>query len=333
MDDAVLAREALAQISAAVAGRTRPVALELRLPEPNTDFGRRLEAVANQVVDAAGDGAELSVVRSQSGEGGPALVLRSHGYGEIHYRALPVGPELPPFVAALGAAARPGGGLPVAPVDGLVALDVFISPECPNCPRSVRAAVELAAGNQQAVVRVIDVTALPDLAAAVGVRSVPTIVSGDGLTLVGAIDFPDLVKKIESVRGGDGDGVVFLSLVDAGRFAEAAKLLSSQNGRRAFIKRWGSSSLEGRIGLALTADEALAGSADTLDEMVAELLPLLASEIAPLRGDTADLLGRIGHPGARQALEGLLDDDDEDVAEVAADSLGDLRVEDPGDRP
>ena len=304
MDDAVLEEEALARISAAVAGRTRPVALELRLPEPNTDFGRRLEAVANQVADAAGDGAELSVVRAQPDELGPALVLQSHGSGKIHYRALPVGPELSPFVAALSAPARPGGDLPVATVEGPVALEVFISPDCPNCPRSVRAAVELAAGNPQAVVRVIDVTAFPDLAAAVGVRSVPMIVSGDGLTLVGAIDAAELVEKIESARGGDGDGVVFLSLVDAGRFGEAAKLLSTEGGRRAFVERWGSSALEGRISLALAADEALEGGADVLDEMVPELMSLLASEIAPLRGDSADLLGRIGHLGARHGARG-----------------------------
>ena len=327
MDDTILNREAFEQISAAAAGLAQPVVMELKLPEPNTEFGRRLESVGALVEEAGAAGADFSVARCETDDEGPRLVLRSAGRGEICYRAVPAGPELPPFVAALAALGGKEEDLPAAAGDGPSTLDVYISPECPNCPRSVRAAVMVSAGNPEAIVQVIDATAFPDEAASAGVRSVPMIVTENGLTLVGALDAVELAEKIAAARGGAGDGVVFGSLVDAGRFASAAALLASKIARDAFVDRWRSSALEGRIGLALTADEALADHAGALDEMVSDLLPLLEAESAPLRGDTADLLGKIGHPGARIALEALLDDEDEDVAEIAADALEELRTE------
>jgi HEAT repeat protein len=44
-----------------------------------------------------------------------------------------------------------------------------------------------------------------------------------------------------------------------------------------------------------------------------------------LRGDTADLLGQIGHPSAREALKSLLKDPNPDVAEIAKEALEALR--------
>ena len=41
-------------------------------------------------------------------------------------------------------------------------------------------------------------------------------------------------------------------------------------------------------------------------------------------GDTADLLGQIGHPDARPVLERLSRDPNEEVAEAAADALAEL---------
>jgi HEAT repeat protein len=42
------------------------------------------------------------------------------------------------------------------------------------------------------------------------------------------------------------------------------------------------------------------------------------------RGDTADLLGRIGHPDARPILEALMSDSNPEVAEAAEEALEEL---------
>jgi hypothetical protein len=324
MDDTILDPEALDMISSVAAELEQSVTLELRVPRSATELGGRLEAFVEQIAGRTDAPEKLALQRADGGDGVPELVLSADGRCTVRYQAVPAGPELPPFVHALAALGGRAEEPPFATVDGPLCLDVFVSPDCPNCPRSVVAAVSVCTGNPRAMVRVIDATAFAELAVATGVRSVPMVVADSGLTVVGALDAEELADKLTAARASDGEGVVFGSLVDAGRFGEAAVLLSSPQARRVFVDRWRASALEGRIGLSLTADEALAGDPGALDAMVPDLLPLLAADSAPLRGDTAELVGKIGHPSARSALERLLDDDDEDVAEIAADAVEEL---------
>ena len=71
----------------------------------------------------------------------------------------------------------------------------------------------------------------------------------------------------------------------------------------------------------LAAELALEDNPAALDCIVPRLLPLLEGPDVTLRGDTADLLGRIGHPVAREPLQRLLADDNPDVAEIAQEAL------------
>jgi len=179
MDDMILDESALARISTAVAELGRPVELELRLSESAPELGQRLALFAEQLSSAGASMERLVVNREVTGGDLSELVLRADGRAEIRYLAVPTGPELPPFLLALAAI---GGSerTTATAIDGPCELDVFISPECPNCPRSVVAAVTVCAANPEAAVRVIDATAFPDLAVAAGVRSVPMIVADTG---------------------------------------------------------------------------------------------------------------------------------------------------------
>ena len=60
--------------------------------------------------------------------------------------------------------------------------------------------------------------------------------------------------------------------------------------------------------------------------LVPGLLPNLAAEDPVLRGDTADLLGRIGHRAARNPLRTLLEDPNPDVAEIASEALEEIEA-------
>ena len=65
-------------------------------------------------------------------------------------------------------------------------------------------------------------------------------------------------------------------------------------------------------------------ASDGLDDLVASLVALLDHEDQALRGDTADLLGRIGHPAAKAPLMNLLDDQNQEIVEAAQDALDEL---------
>ena len=118
---------------------------------------------------------------------------------------------------------------------------------------------------------------------------------------------------------------MFKSLVENSRLEEVQKKILRGSGAKHFADTWSKSTTQLRMGLMLVADEILETDADILNSIVSELISLLGSEDASLRGDTADLLGRIGDPSAIEALEALKSDSNPDVAEIAAEALEEIR--------
>lgn len=69
------------------------------------------------------------------------------------------------------------------------------------------------------------------------------------------------------------------------------------------------------------AEQALAKHPGILNPIVHGLVCLLDTEDTPLKGDTADLLGQIEHPHAREPLKMLLQDANRDIVETAEEAL------------
>lgn len=205
-----------------------------------------------------------------------------------------------------------------------VEIVVFVAQGCPNCPHGVRAAEALAAANSMVTVSVVDTGEFTDLASRYQVRSVPTFVVNGDLTIVGVVTQEELIHRLNELQGPDAEDAIFVSLVKSGRLADATSRLVDGRGFSAFADLWKRSTLEGRISLSLAAQNAIDEDAGSLDKLVEQILPSLETDDAARRGDTADLLGAIGHQSARSALEKLLDDAHPDVAEAAEDALASI---------
>ena len=83
--------------------------------------------------------------------------------------------------------------------------------------------------------------------------------------------------------------------------------------------------MNARMALMIVAEEALSVDASILDGIVPELVSALDTDDAARRGDTADLLGQIGHPRAIEPLKALCSDLNADVAEIAEEALERVR--------
>lgn len=203
---------------------------------------------------------------------------------------------------------------------------LFISTSCPSCPHQVRSVATLTLASPRIAVEIVDANQEPDFAAQYGIRSVPTTVVDDELVLVGVIPASELALRILAKQGPDGDKVIFASLVESGRFADAAAHIWDGTAIETFAELWGKSTLEKRVNLFMVADTALKVDPECMDPMVPTLVAELNGE-GPLaqddtrRGDTADLLGQIAHPDARPVLEALTKDPNPEVAEAAVDAL------------
>jgi len=210
---------------------------------------------------------------------------------------------------------------------------LFISQGCPTCPHQVRSVATLALASPRVSVEIVDVTIERELAAQYEVNAVPTTVVDDELIMVGVIPSTDLAWRLLEREGPEAEKVVFAALVESGRIQDAAERLADGRAVPAFLDLWSRSTLESRMGLFLVAEEALLWNPDGLHALVRPLIQALEGE-GPLAedpsrtGDTADLLGQIGHPDARPILERLAEDSNEEVAEAAQEALEDLEDQD-----
>jgi hypothetical protein len=206
---------------------------------------------------------------------------------------------------------------------------LFISQGCPACPHQVRSVATLALASPRVSVEIVDVGMEPELASQYEVTAVPTTVVDDELIMVGVVPARDLAWRLLEREGPEAEKVVFGALVESGRIADAAERLADGRATEAFLDLWTGSTLESRMGLFLVAEEALLWNPDALMDLAPSLIEALEGD-GPLTqdpsriGDTADLLGQIGHPDARPVLESLAQDPNKEVAEAAREALADL---------
>ena len=300
---------------------------ESALEEPLTEVARQLELISGGALTVErGDGIGLVAL--------PCLTIAHRGVGRIHYQALPHGPEGRPFVEAVLGPIRNGPDPGESWMERLAALErpaellVFVGASCPHCPGAVRSANRLALASARVTVSIADVEVHAKLAERLNVRTVPLTILDGILAVSGVVRPAELVDKILS-RDDDSHGEnLLLSLVEQGRFEEAARQIRTDPGAIHFLTIWKGSMTSLRIGLMMAVETALEGDRAALDGLVPGLLPILGAEDPVLRGDTADLLGRIGHPAATDALRALLDDPNPHVAEIASEALEEIEVRD-----
>jgi len=309
-----------------LAALATPVHLVLRPAPDQTPLGSQLEDLVIRIAKAA-EGAVT--VRRDEGATLPALpglTLASGDRQPITYLASPEGHQAAPFVEALlelpRCATKPADARgPLANLAEPVELLVFVASGCPHCPHAVRAANRLALESPLVTTTIVDAQWFPKLAERYAVRSVPVTLVDRGLTILEVLPPQALAKRILS-RSELGYGIeVFRSLVEAGRHADAAARIIEGSGGEAFVAVWKGTTTFERVPLLIVAEEVLDADPTALDDLVPDLLPVLGAPDGALRGDTADLLGQIGHSAAAPALEALLSDPNPDVAEVAADAL------------
>ena len=314
MDDQELqtAAEALSSLQA-------PVELNLW---PGSDPDDQLLVALRETVEALASvsGGKLTVQEAPTCEkypDKPSLTV-----GNVRYLAVPRGPELAPFLSFLEALSAQGDAAteePLAPAE----VRVYMASTCPNCPVVVGACLELAARFDQLHLEVVDAMYFTDLAGPL--KSVPAVVVDGAYTEVGPLSGAELLQILRGRQDPEFGVDTLESMVSAGRFIETLSWLRQEDNLAFLAPMLRRSGIKERMGVMIMVEEALEEDPHGLDAAVPYLLPLLQEKDSNLRGDTADLLGQIGAPGAAKSLRALLSDDNGDVREIAQDALEMLR--------
>jgi alkyl hydroperoxide reductase subunit AhpF len=306
---------------------TRQVTLRVNAEPSDLPFQRNLVNVARQVAGVSMNKVILEESYEAVVPGRPSITLASGNYRNIHYLAAPEGPEFQPFLEAL---AWLGQAKPVPETDGQTSLSdsdspvevlVLLAAACPHCPKVVRRVLSLATSQPLLTVILVDVLQYSDLAERYVVRSTPTLVINDGATLVGDVSEEEILRAI--IASGDPDSLttVLRAMIDAGRAEDAAALMRRRRQPRAILPLYRSQEFSVRMGALVALEAALEQDPRSLDPIVEDLTTLLSEDDVALRGDTAELLGKIGDVRAADALRKAAEDPDPDVREAAVEAL------------
>ncbi|RME22717.1 MAG: hypothetical protein D6806_12520 [Deltaproteobacteria bacterium] len=322
----------LLRIKKALEGLAEPLELRIHTSPHRTVLNEQFIEAAFQIEQATSGSVRVVKVDGKRREHLPALPAMSlywRGKSNIHYLAIPQGPEVLPFIEALIELPRGAAGHTERWTKLLAGkrrrsdVYVFVHPACTNCPAAVRAALKLSQVSREVHTSIIDVERFDKLVRRYNVRVVPTTVLDGSWTHVGPVQpgrLAELISRADSV------GVrqqVFDSMVDAGRLDDAASWLL-RNGSACFAGAWKKAGLQQRMALMLIAEKALMQRQDALAEAVPLLIEYIEEAESGAKGDTADLLGIIGDARAVGAIRRLLSDGDPEVVEVARDVLKNL---------
>ncbi|MGO9568127.1 MAG: thioredoxin family protein [Desulfomonilaceae bacterium] len=277
-------------------------------------------------------GVSMNRIRIEEGEesllpGRPSLTPASGHMRNIHYFAAPEGTELAPFLDLLLWMGTDTDPLPSDLTKALEQLAtpwhvmVLIAPTCPHCPQVVRAVLSLAVGTSLIKVTIVDAVQFDDLAQRYKVKSTPTTIVNDGLTLIGRLTAEELAGHLLRLTESSSVTAILESMIKAGRAEDAAELMCSKEQPGAIIPIYLSKEFSVRMGALVALEDALEKNPRILDTIVDELTALLFQEEVGLRGDTAELLGKIGNPAAIPALRKAAEDPDPDVREAAEEAL------------
>jgi len=323
----VLSDEELIQVQAAAEAMTGPVTITVHRTGMDSPFETKLANIAAQISGVSMNRIELEESAEPILPGKPSLTLAGRLPANIHYLAAPEGHEFKTFLNALIWVGRAGESPDAHIHESLNSLTersrimVLIADSCTYCPHVVQSVVAMAVQQPLITALVVDAVQFGDLAERFKVKSVPTTIINDNRTVVGQVNINQLMEHLLSSQGPESLTVDLDSMIQSGRAEDAAALLCSRKEPRAILPLYISKEFSKRIGALVTFEEALAINPRILDPVLHDLVDLLSHEDVGLRGDTAQLLGKIGNSAAIPALKKTLHDPDPDVREAAAEAL------------
>jgi len=306
-----------------------PAPVELVVHSKSEDsFSQALEHFAHELAAALPNAVSITMRRGDLLLSDlPGITLAGDGRSAIHYICIPEQQEVVPFAHALAYTAR--GASPLSPdllarvqtIRAPAELLVFVSPFCPTCPLVVEAANSLAAAHEAISVFIIDVQHVPEQAHRYQVQSVPALIIDRDLVHIGEITVERIVEILEH-RGTDAyRRDTMRAIIERGNIAEAAELLCREQDVEGMLTLFEQGDLSMRMGVLVVFEEALESNPETIRSMVGPLISMLTNEDPRVRGDIADLLGKIGDPRALPHLEPLKNDPDPDVVDAAEEAI------------
>lgn len=202
---------------------------------------------------------------------------------------------------------------------------MLMGPQCAFCGPMMQALVEIMKTGQVAELRILNIENNLELAAELGVRSVPWLRIGP-FELSGSRTKKELSMWLQRASSFDGISEYLSEILSEGKIQDARKFI--RNYPQALenvidLMADPDEKINVRLGVGVIIEEMAGGEA--FRTVVPRLLDYMSHDDARIRGDACHYLSLTKDSGFIPQIEKLLADDSEEVREIAQDSLDDLR--------
>jgi glutaredoxin len=281
-----------------------------------SDFCTLLNEVAPLVTVSKADDAD---------DGRPFIQIQK----QIKYKGVPQGRELLPFLNVIygresdaNQMDTPDAGL-FEKIQLPARLKLYISPQCPHCPRAVSALSMLTRRSEKIQVEVIDAEMYADLARLDHVRSVPTVILDDQFRWTGSINLAEIIDLMISQDPDTASAQSLRGIIEAGNAAELARMMDhSQKIYPAYIELLVHPKWPVRLGAMAAFEYLLEVSPDLAEEARFKLWERFEPAEDSVKGDVLYLMGGSRHPAIQSHLISVINGDySEQVREAAREAL------------
>lgn len=306
-------------------GIAEPLVIFLHIANDPRDFkletfAEELEAVADRVRIERLDDSNRNIPAFQIGSG-------------WFYQGVPEGNELQPFLGLLSCVAESSPTIPRSVREYLdevvhpVHLKLYVAPQCVYCPHMVNALAPLPFCNAHISIDLVDVSTFPELAEAVGVKSVPTLMYGDSFRWTGTINVQEVLTVLSRQSSTElGSDALVRMLKEGDAVPLARMMLEAGKIFPGFVQVLIHPEWSVRLG-AMVVLEQLAEEQPALPAAVLQPLWSLRSrmDLSQL-GDLVYLIGEHGSGEWLPRLESMLEEDvPDELADAAGEAIGQLR--------
>jgi thioredoxin-like negative regulator of GroEL len=198
---------------------------------------------------------------------------------------------------------------------------LFITPVCTHCPSVLQSLSELVKQSQIGKLTVVNIAAHPEQAAEYDVRSAPWLRLG-AFTLTGAQSIAELRQWAEWASGDEGTAHYIEHLLREGDYKHAQAFIAADTRRLKPLLAIVADP-EANIAVRLGVSALLEAYADKpeLQALLPQLANLSRHYDHRVRADACHLLGQTGSVAAREYVAACLEDDSDEVREIAEDAL------------
>lgn len=202
---------------------------------------------------------------------------------------------------------------------------MVLGSRCPHCPTVLQGLSELIKQGKIGRLEIINLEQRPELADTLGIRAVPWVQLGP-FQLEGLRSPAELAQWAERANSDEGLAEYFKELLKEGRLQQVVEHIQRKPAAlRSLLLLLVDPDIELQITLGIGAVMEHFADTDALRAIVPALGELTQNDAARIRNDACHYLGMSASAEAVPYLQACLNDSDDDVTEVAQESLDNLK--------